>query len=195
MVLRLLSLSVVLFLPAVGVAKIGTSVREQVVARFPPAATHRGLMTAQSPLEPEKLRGFVVIEKGGIPAEKAFWFVTNQDYEYRPVVIEDETIATRRGTTYTYLQPGQVMAITALEFSGNAVYLKLLSIAPVAREGAREKHPSRVATMLGFKFPKAVAASDADAVLNTIASWCKPFPDRAGAEAYAAQVNASTANP
>ncbi|MBI2346114.1 MAG: hypothetical protein HYV03_04370 [Deltaproteobacteria bacterium] len=167
-------------------ARFAKTVRAELVARFVPAMMHRGLLTAQEPLEHGKLRGFVVIERDGLPADKAYWFITNQEYSYRPVIIADDTITTRGGLAYMFLKRGQVMAVTGIEYSGQTVYLKLLSPEPVVPPGRRERFPSRVATMVGFKFPKAVADGDPAAVLATIESWVKPFPDRAGAEAYAA---------
>lgn len=186
--IRFLLIAVALCLPLPLDAKIAPSVRERIAARFPPAVPHRGLLNAQDPLEPGKLRGFVVLLKDGLPAEKAFWFITNQDYEYRPVVIDGETIATRRGPTYTYLRMGQVMAIAALEFSGNTVYLKLLSPEIVAHAGSKENHPSRVAVMLGFRLSKHVAAEDPAGALAAIETWLKPFPDQPSAAAHAARL-------
>lgn len=184
-----------LMLPASLHAKVAQSVRDQIATRFPPAIAHRGLESAQAPIEPQKLRGFVVLERDGLPAEKAYWFITNQDYEYRPAIIDGEMLTTRRGSTYTYLKRGQVMAIAGIEYSGNTVYFKLLSVESVARAAKEEKHSSRVATMLGFKLTKTLAAGAADPVLQLIEGWLKPFPDRASAEAYAAQLALPKAPP
>lgn len=184
---RLLLTLIGLILPLSLHAKVAKPVREQLEARFPPAVAHAGLLAAQEPLDPAKLRGFVVLEKDGIPAGRAFWFISNQEYDYLPVVIAGDTLSVRRGTAYTFLQRGQVMAIAGVEWSGNTVYIKLLSRDHVMRTTQRERHPSRVAVMLGFKLPKATMEGDADTVQQTIETWLKPFPDRASAEAYATQ--------
>lgn len=176
-------------------AKIAKPVRERIEARFPPAHVHEGLFTAQQPLEPTKVRGFVVLARDGLPAEKAYWFITNQDYEYRPVVIDGKTIGTRRGSVYTYLRRGQILLIAGIEYGKDTVYVKCLSPGPMAREGGAERHPSRVALMLGFRLPKAALATDADAALRIMEEWIIPFPDRAGAEAYAAQLVSPQAVP
>lgn len=173
-------------------AKITAPVREQLEARFPPAVAHAGLLTAQEPLDPAKLRGFVVLEKDGIPAGRAFWFITSQEYDYVPVVIEGDSLSVRRGKAYTFLQRGQVMAIAGVEWSGNTVYFRLLSPDHVVRATKLERHPSRVAVMLGFKLPKATMEGEADTVRQTIEPWLKPFPDRASAEAYATRYTQPT---
>lgn len=171
-------------------AKFGPAVRERIEAVFTPAVAHGGLLTAQEPLDRTKLRGFVVLEKAGLPAEKAYNFITNQEYEYRPVVIEGNRMTTRRGPSYLFLSQGQLMVIAGVEYSGNTVYLKLLSPEPMAHATAHDVRPSRVALMLGFKFPKAVAETDAETIRKTIEVWCKPFASRADAEAYSLRMTA-----
>lgn len=172
-------------------AKVTTTVRDRIAQSYPPAIMHGGLETAQEPLEPEKLRGFVVLEKDGVPAEKAYWFVSNQEYEYRPVVVSGDQLETRRGKIYTFLHRGQILVVAGIEYSGNTVYLKLISPETVARS-PKEPHPSRVTLMLGFKLPENVAAADADAAIRTIEAWLRPFADRPSAERYAIEIVSPT---
>ncbi|MBI4239031.1 MAG: hypothetical protein HY696_11550 [Deltaproteobacteria bacterium] len=174
-------------------AKFSPDLSTAIENQYTPAVAHKGLLSAQQPLEAAKLRGFVVLLQGGIPAEKAYWYVTNQDYEYRPMVVDVATgrMKTRRGTVFTYLDRGQVMLIAGVSYVGNTVYLKLLSPEVYRPTAKNERHPSRVATMLGVKFPAAqLKAGDAPSLLATLEQWAKPFPDRATAEAFATQLRA-----
>lgn len=178
-------------------AKVSDPVRKAVAAEYLAAVEHPGLHSAQEPLEPGHLRGFVTLIQGGIPAAKADWFVTNQDYEYRPVVVDvaTNTLRSRRGKIYTFLDTGQVMLIAGLQYSGNTVYLQLLSVEPFTPTAREERHPSRVGVMLGFKLPKAMLAGDGAEVLQALQAWVRPFPDRAGAEAFAATLRSTHDKP
>lgn len=170
------------------------SLRAAVDGHFAPAQPHRGLETAQEPIDAAKVHTYVTLAHGAIAAAKAEWFVTNQAYEYRPVLIDvaKGTITTRRGKVYTYLDRGVVMMVTATEYSGNTIYLKLLS-ADVHRS-MKEKHPSRVGVMLGFKFPAAqLSDSNANAVIAEIQKWVRPFRDYRAAAEFSAQLVRSAA--
>lgn len=174
-------------------AKFNPDLSAAVEGQYSPAVPHDGLKSAQQPLDAAKLRGFVVLMEGGIPAEKAYWFVTNQDYEYRPMVVDvaNGRMKTRRGTVFTYLDRGQVMLVAGVSYVGNTVYLKLLSPDVYRATAKDDKHPSRVAVMLGLKFGSAqLKAGDTQPILAALEQWAKPFPDRARADAFAAQLRA-----
>ncbi len=158
-------------------AKIPASVRTMVENIFAPALPHRGLTTAQEPLQPNLLHGAVRLLLGAIPAEKADWYITNTKYDYRPTVIDvaTEEQTTRRGHVYTYLDRGQIMIISAVEYSGSTIYLKLLSPDAMQRSGGGEAHPSRLAAMVGFKFSDALLNGPADAVITAMQKWLEPF--------------------
>ena len=164
-----------------------------VLTDYTPAIENRGLETAYVDPDPSKFRNFVVIEKGGIPAERARHFVTWAEYDYRGVVIhvdEDDRITTRRGRPYTYLRPGDVMAVAGVKYFSNTIYLKLISddvYVPLKR--SHDKRHSRVTVMLGFKFPKGVIkGDDAEAVIAEMGKWLKPFPSLSKARAYGVQL-------
>lgn len=173
---------VVFAMPAV----IDHAVRED----FTPAILNRGLETAYVQPDPSKFRDFVVLERGGVPAQQARFFVTWSDYDYRGVVIhlsDGDRISTRRGRPYTYLQRGDVMAVAGIKYFNTTIYLKLISPEVYVPENKRhDKRHSRVTVMLGFKFPKGVIKKDdADAVIAKMIEWLKPFPNITAAQAYA----------
>lgn len=171
-------------------AKLPPNIEKEVMEAYPPAEDHRALKNAYYQPDSTKLKGFVVVEKGGIPAERARFFVTFQDYDYRGVVVDlpkDARISTRRGSIYAYLQRGDVMAVVDVTSLGRTIYFKLMSAnVYVPEERKTEKHFSRVTLMLGFTFPKDVFKSDdAGQVIDTLAGWIKPFKNVDEAEAYA----------
>jgi hypothetical protein len=167
------------------------AIDDAVYKAYTPAVMHYGLKSAYENPDPEKLRSFVVLERGGIPAERARFFVTWSDYDYRGVVIhlndKDEKITTRRGKPYTYLKRGDVMAVVDYKRFNTTVYLKLLSADVYIPENKKnDKRHARVSVMLGFKFPRGIIKrDDSDAVLAAMAQWLKPFPDVQQAKAYA----------
>lgn len=171
-------------------AKMPPKIEKAVRDAYPPAEAHRGLGTAYVPVEPSMMRGYVVVEKGGILAERARYFIGWDDYDYRGVVIHldnGDGITTRRGAPYTYLKRGDVMGVAGIEYFHNTIYLKLISAdiyQPQDRQS--EKHFSRVTVMLGFKFPKEVMKNDdADEILKQMNSWLMPFPNLMEAYVYA----------
>lgn len=184
-------------LSSVAWAKLPEALRTAVTAEYRPAVDHPGLHSAQEPLEPGQLRGFVTLVQGGIPAAKAEWFVTNQDYDYRPVVVDlaTNTLKSRRGKIYTFLDTAQVLLIADTLYSGNTVYLKLLSAEPFQPLVRTERHPSRVGVMLGFKVPRSMTSDDGTAALQALQAWVRPFPDRAGAEAFAVTLRSTHGRP
>lgn len=174
-------------------AKLPPKIEDALLKDYAPAEDHKGLVSAQVDPLPAKLHSFVVVEKGGIPAERAHYFIGWDDYDYRGVTVDlmrDERVDTRRGPIYTYLQRGDVMAVAAIKDFGNAIYLKLISAdvyVPTSRE--KDKRHSRVTVMLGFKFPKQVFKEDnAEEVLKKIGDWLKPFSNVNEAKVYAAAI-------
>lgn len=188
----LLSVLLILLVAAPLWAKIPQDVQALIEGTFVAAAPHAGLLSSQEPLQKRYIRGYVTLVQGGIPAAKADWFITNQDYEYRASIMDVQSgaIRSRRGGAYTYLDAGTVLLIAAVEYSGNTVYLKLLTPDVYDPPGRHEKHPSRVSSMVGFKFPKAMAG-DADAMLAELTQRVRPFNDRTSAEAFAATLSAT----
>lgn len=165
-------------------AKFSASIRDAVQSAYTPAEQHRGLQTAAEPLEWSKVHTFVVLEHAGIPADKAFWFVTNQEYQYRGVAVDLATsrMTTRRGSIYTYLDRGLVMFVSGVNFSGKTVYLRLLSADVYHPKEHAERYPSRVGVTLEFPLTPEMRSGDAAPVLAALAAWVQPFPDRASAE-------------
>lgn len=167
-----------------------SAINSAVLKDYDPAVWNRSLETAYVDLDMSKLHTFVVVENGGIPAERARFFVTWSDYDYRGVVVhvdEDDRITTRRGRPYAYLQRGDVMAVAGIKYFNKTIYLKLISAEVYVPSGRkRDKRHSRVTVMLGFKFPKnAIASDDADAVIAEMKKWVMPFPNFKEAEAFA----------
>ncbi len=183
--------SLVLLFSAQLRAGLPTAISTALSTHYPPAEPHKGLSTAYVAPDSSKLRGAVVILKGGIPAEKAKYFISWDDYDYRGVNVNlrhEGEISTRRGVVYTYLQPGDVMAVAGISDFAGEVYLKLISPDIYAPEGSRdEKRFSRVTVSLGFKIPKQMLKDDdAEGVLRLIGDWLKPFPDVESAKRFAA---------
>lgn len=171
-------------------AKTPQRILAAVIEAYPPAQDHRGLQSAYEQPEKDKMRGYGVMEQGGIPAERARFYITWSDYDYRGVVLhlgEADKMTTRRGNPYTYLNRGDVMAVTGIKNFNDTIYLNLLSKDVYVPENrTMEKHHSRVTVMLGFKFPKEVLERDDPAeVLAVMSQWVKPFRDLSSAATYA----------
>lgn len=168
-------------------------IEEAVITTFPPAVYDKALDTAHVQLDSNLFRGFVVLKKGGIPAERARFFIQWQEYDYRGAVIhldKGDKITTRRDSPYTYLQRGDVMAVAGSRIFHNTVYLKLISADVYIPENRQQdSHHSRVTVMLGFKFPKkAIEDDDAKAVIDRMKEWLEPFTNIDSAEAFAAGI-------
>lgn len=170
-----------------------TKIEEAVLSEYPYAVPSKGLVTAHYELSLDTIRSYVVLKRGGIPAERARFFIEWQEYDYRGVVVhldKDDKITTRRGGVYTYLQRGDLMAVADFKIFDRTVYLKLISpevYVPEGRQG--EKRLSRVTVMLGFKFPKKVfREDDAAEVIGVLRAWLRPFGNFDEAKAYAAAV-------
>ncbi|HQG13089.1 MAG TPA: hypothetical protein PLT05_01865 [bacterium] len=192
-----LFVAVLFAIPFVAEAKSRQNIEAAVASNFPPAVHNKSLDTAHYELNKGALRGFVVVKRGGIPADRARFFIEWQEYDYRGSVIhmKDGRIVGRRGKPYTYLQPGDVMAVAGIKYFNNAVYLKLISVDvyfPLLVDN--EKRHSRVTCMPGFKFDSAVFKSDdAKAVIDGIKEWLEPFDNENSAKEYGAKVKAEMA--
>jgi len=182
-------LSVILFASSAN-AKFPTKSINAILSTYPAALPQKALESAIEEPDPSKMRGYVVIEKGGIAAEQARHFISWQEYDYRGVTVNvaDGEIKTRRGRPYTYLQRGDVMAVAGVKFFHNTVYLRLLSANVYIPENKRrDKRHSRVTVMLGFKFSKQeLKSGDAKKIIAAIERWAKPFMNESDAKVYAA---------
>lgn len=187
----------VIIFPTTLLAKSGKEIEAAVASNFPPAVHNKSIDTAHYELNKGALRGFVVVKRGGIPAERARFFIEWQEYDYRGSVIhmKDGRITSRRGRPYTYLQPGDVMAVAGIKYFNNAVYLKLISVDvyfPLLVDSA--KRHSRVTCMPGFKFDsKIFKGDDARAVIAGISEWLEPFDNENKAKEYGAKIKAEMA--
>lgn len=166
-------------------------IKEIVRGTYPPAAQSKGLVTAQVDLDPGTFRGLGVIKKGGIPAERARFFIEMIEYDYRGAVVhpdEGGKITTHVGRPYTYLQRGDVVVVADVKFFNRGIYLSLITpdvYVPELR--SNEKHFSRVTVQLGFKIPPEMWKSDdAEAVIKLIGEWVEPFKDLNDAKVFAA---------
>ncbi len=169
-------------------AKKGEKIWDDIKMTYPPATKTRGLETAAVNLDPATLKGFVVIMKGGIPAERAaYYHIGWGDYYYRAVTIEkNDEAKTIRGKIYTFLQAGDVMAVSRIEKIGRKIYIRLISpdiYTPINR--SQDKHVSRVTVSMDFKIPSNIyKADDSKAALDFIANWIQPFKDLSEAKAF-----------
>ena len=189
----LIVLAAVSLMGADAQAGLPPKIMKAVLKAYTPAIDNRALHTAYEKVDPGQMRGYAVMERGGVPAERARFFISWSDYDYRGVVIhlgEDNRMTTRRGSPYTYLRRGDVMAVTGVKDFNKTIYLKLMSADVYVPENrTKEEKHSRVTVMLGFKFPKDVLKrGDADEVLRVMNEWVKPFPNLTSAEAYAGEV-------
>jgi len=181
-------------------AKMPPKIGQALSSAYPPAVHHKALDSAYYPIEIGKLRGYCVVMRGGVPAEQARYYISWDDYDYRGVEIifntGEEEIKTRYGRPYTYLQPGDVMAVVDMKKFGKTIYLKLISADIYSAPGMEsEKRHSRVTVMLGFKFPKDVISNDdAMFVLQKMGEWLKPFSNADEAKAFAASIKPAGAS-
>lgn len=172
-------------------AGISKNVQMEIEKYFPAANKSKALTTALYDLDPSTLNGYVVLEKGGIAAERARYFIDWGDYEYRGVVVnlaKDGEVTTRRGKVYTFLQRGDVLAVVETIFFSDKVYLKLITPDVYVPENRKnDEHHSRVTVMLGFKLPKEIIkGDDPQKIIDMISAWVRPFKDAGTAQSYAA---------
>lgn len=170
-------------------AKISDPVWQAIQTTYKPAVWSEQLQSAYRAPDPSKFRSFVVVMTGGLAAERAEKFISWGNYNYRGVKIDlaNGNVKNRRGKVYTYLQPGDVMAVVGLNKIGNTVSMKLMSpdvYMPLNR--ANDKKFSRVTNTVKVKLPKALAmGGTADQVLLMMAQYLKPFPNMQAAQRFA----------
>lgn len=167
-------------------AKVSDETKQQFLSKFTPAVPHWALENGHEAPSPDKLRGYVVMMKGGVPTGRAYWFMTMAEYEYRPVDVVNDELKTYRGKPYVHLMPGQVMLISDVSFSNRMIYLKLLSPNILVPGDRKEKHPSRASVMIGFKLPEeAMDNANMDEIYKTVEQWVRPFQDSSSASQFA----------
>ncbi|MBU4484254.1 hypothetical protein KKA47_02405 [bacterium] len=165
---------------------IPENLKKDIESMYRPATPHRGLDSAYEELDLSKINTYVVLKQGGIPAEKASWYITWSDYDYRPVRIKDDKVKTRSGSVFAYLKAGDVLAVSYVEYASKFVYLKLITPQIYKPSVAKEKKYSRVTAMLGFQFPKNVISNaDSKTILKKLNEWVEPFNTKKEAEEYA----------
>lgn len=182
----------IILFPLIAHAKFSKEFKKAFEETFVPAIPHKGLETAASPIETDKLRTFVVVEKDKlIPAERAFYLIEPGDYDYISAIVEEDgRLKKRRGDVYTYLLRGAVMAVAGVRIFGNTAYIKLLSVDKVDSIIYPKKRPTRVAVMLGFKFGKAeMKGGDVSAMIRRMEEWVKPFATYSKAIAYSTKIH------
>lgn len=162
---------------------------------FTPADGGRGFISSQSALDMSKVRGFAVIKKAGIPAGQAYWFITRQDYEYRPFIVKGDTGQTYLGKIEVMLEPGTIMAVSSTEVFQRTVEIKLLSKDVIAaKSGAPNRRDTRAAVALVFKFPGlSMTEADASTILAKIQEYIAPADSLMQAEQLAAQLQGGIA--
>lgn len=144
---------------------------------YAPAQANYGLDRAVVAPDPSKWGAFVVLMKGGLPAERAAFYINWGDYDYRGVTIDGEKVSTRRGSVYTFMQKGDVMAVAGTDKMGRSLYLKLITPDVYIPENRQsDKRHSRVTNMINFKLPKDVYKSDdAEKAVQLLKEWLQPF--------------------
>ena len=171
-------------------AKDSSKIWQAFEQAYQPAENHRGLISPHEGLDTSKIKSYVVVLKGGIPSERAPFYISWEDYDYRGVTIDGDEIKTRRGAIYTYLQKGDVLAVAGIDHLGKTLYLKLISPDIYVPENrSQEKRHSRVTVMLGYKLPKDVyKVDDSEKALALVNEWLKPFTNLDDAKAFAANI-------
>jgi len=183
-------LIVILFVPVLAEAKVSKEFRALFEETFVPATPDEGFVTAQAELQIDKVKTFVVIEKDNIiPAGRAFYMFTAQEYEYRGAVVDGEQVKTRHGKIYTFLPKGAIMALVSDVYSGRHIYLKLLSLRSIPSTLHPKMEETRAAVMLGFKFDKSILKNEEmDKVRSAIDGWVKPFKTYTEAFTYSEKI-------
>lgn len=154
-----------------------------------PADYHSGLVNSQDEIDPTKVHGYAVIKKAGIPASYAFWYITSQDYEFRPLMIAEDAAKTHFGKVDHSLAPGTVMIVVDASVRGKTVNVKLLSReVMVPKDTKRTSHHTRVGASLVFKFPKLkMTAADLPTILARIEDYIAPAATLAQAAQLSSQ--------
>ena len=180
----ILILSLIISVPAL--AKKAQKIWEEFQKIYPPAEMNYGLERASVAPDPKKWGGFVVLMKGGIPAQRAAFYISWGDYDYRGVTIDGDEIKTRRGSVYTFLQKGDVLAMADVDHLGRTLYMKLITPDIYIPENRKsQKRHSRVTCEIAFKLPKDIYKSDdANAAMNLLEGWFKPFKTQEAAKEF-----------
>lgn len=157
---------------------------------FTPANDGRSFISSQVDLDMSKVHGFAVIKKDGIPAGQAYWFITHQDYEYRPFIVKKDSGKTYLGKVEVTLQPGTIMVIASTEIFQKTVEIKLLSKDVIAAKGGKlTRHDTRAAVAMVFKFPELqMKEVDAPIILAKIQEFIAPADSLTQAEQVSAQL-------
>ena len=174
-------------------AGISETVWQAIEQAYEPAVWSEQLKSAHKDPDPANFRSYVVVMVGGMAAERAERFISWGNYDYRSVTIDAARgeIKNRRGKAYTYLQPGNVMAVAGLKKYGNTVSIKLISpdvYIPLNR--AEDKKFSRVTNTVRMKLPKEAADSnDPNQVISMMSQYLKPFQNIQSAQRFAPSVS------
>lgn len=176
-----------LIMAGVAQAKPAQELVDAVNNMFPSAEEHHGVKNSQHPLEMSKVHSFAVTRKGGIPAGTAFWFITKQQYDFRPFLIEDDRAHTFFGKPDVVLEAGTVMVVASTEIFRKTVQIKLLSVDVISeRGGTPSSGDTRAAVALTFKFPNLnMSAADIPVVLDKIQQYIMPASSLAQANQIA----------
>ncbi len=185
---RVLAIALSILLP-VGVLAKADKIKTAMLETFPSAEKSKALVFAGDDLLKSTLRGIVVVKKGGIAAERAPFYLGWEDYDYRGVDVnfaKGGELKTRRGAVYTYLQPGDVLAVSSISYLANTISLKLITPDVYVPEQRRaDRRHSRVTVQLNFTFPSDVIKSDDEkAVIASISEWLEPFKSLDEATAF-----------
>lgn len=172
----------------------GTSrIKEEFKTLYPAAIWYEGFERAYNAPDLSRVKGYVVVMKGGLPAQRAAFYISWAEYDYRGVTIDGEKVTTRRDSIYTFLNKGDVLAITDNDSMGRTLYLKLMTPEVYIPENrASAKHHSRVTLEACFKLPKDVLKADDSAkAMELLGEWFKPFKSYEEAKEYTAALKAS----
>lgn len=179
-------------------AKLSQQVWDAVQTAYVPAVWNDSLGAAHENPDPSKFRNYVVVMQGGVVVERAKLLLGwKGEYDYRGTTInlEKGTVKTRRGDRYTYLQPGDVMAVAKLDKLGNKIYVGIISpevYKPSNRQ--TDKHFSRVTATVVFDLPSSMAGSDdPQPALQALGEWFRPFSNLQEALSFAYSVGPNTA--
>lgn len=183
-------IAVVILVSSVAWAKPAPELISAIRQVFTPAEDNRSLVSSQLPLDMNKVHGFAVIKKAGIPAGQAYWFITRQDYEYRPLIVKGDRASTYEGKADVTLDAGTIMVVSAVDVYQKTVQLKLLSKDVIPAQGDKPtRHDTRAAVAMTFKFPKLkMTADDAPTILGRIEEYATPASSLAQAEQIAMQM-------